>query len=338
LWPLSRDDTPKQFLKLFDYKSLFQLTLDRALKLVPASRIFISTSQKYIPQVKKESKKISDENIIGEPMRRDTALAMGLGALYIQKRDPDAIIVNLASDHLIKPISIFIKNMLEAARFAFESDQVVTIGIRPKFPHTGMGHIKFSGNKGLKFVEKPSLPLAKQYTSSGDYYWNANLYVWKAKVFLDLLKKHSPKTYSMFPKILNSMGTDKEREILQLTFQMAPVISVDYAVSEKLQKFICLPAGFSWTDVGDWNEVWKNLPKDSLGNVISGPKGKGKYIGLDSSNNLLFLDKQLIATAGVKDMLIIDTLESLLICPKNDAQAVKKIVEILKEQDLTKYL
>ncbi|OGD02322.1 hypothetical protein A3D85_02420 [Candidatus Amesbacteria bacterium RIFCSPHIGHO2_02_FULL_47_9] len=338
LWPYSREDSPKQFAKLFEGKSLYGLTLSRAKKLTSASRIFISTSAKYADIVRKNSPGIAHENIIPEPLRRDTAMAHGLGALYIHHRDPAAVIINLASDHLISPVSTFVQQMKSAAQIASDTGQYVTVGIPPRFPHTGMGHIKFKGQIGLKFVEKPKLSLAQKYTASGQYLWNANLYVYRAKLYLDLLKKHAPKTYAMFPKIASAIGTDREKQVISLAFQMAPSISIDYAVSEKINKFVCVIGKFNWTDVGDWQEVWENLPQDVLGNVISGPHGRGQYIGIDSQNNLLFLDKQLVATAGVKNMVIVDTPDAILICPRNDSQAVKKIVQTLKEQELVKYL
>lgn len=344
LWPMSREESPKQFSKLFAGKSLFEMTWERAKKIVPVKKIFVSTSTKYVNEIRRAAKGIMVENIIGEPMRRDTALAHGLGALLISRQDSDAVIINMASDHLISPISKFTATMNKAARLAFENNMMVTVGIRPKFPHTGMGHIlarKVFGENvlvGEKFVEKPELRVAKAYTDSGVYYWNANLYVYKAKFFLGLLKKYSPKTISFFPKILEFWGGDRQNEVLQTAFQMAPSISIDYAVAEKIKKFICVPANFNWTDVGDWKEVWKNLPKDKVGNVIEGSGGRGEYVGIDSTNNLLFLDKQLVSTVGLHNMLIVDTPDALLICPRDDAQSVRKIVELLKEQKLTKYL
>ena len=337
LWPLSREHSPKQFLKIFDGKSLFQHTLERARRLVPASRIYISTAQKYLSYVKKEAADIPDENIIGEPMRRDTALAQGLGALIIHQRDPRAIIINLASDHLISPVSKFVSDMQLAAKFAAQ-DKFVTVGIRPRFPHTGMGHIQVRGTTGVRFVEKPSLELAEEYTASGNYLWNANLYVWPAKLILDLLKKYSPKTTAFFPRIAAAIGTDSEKQVLQAAFQMAPTISIDYAVSEKIQNFVCIKASFTWSDIGDWSEVQDNLPADAMGNVILGTRGRGEHIGVNSRKNLLVLDKQLIVTVGVENMLIVDTPEAILICNVNDDQAVKQVHQILKEQKLLKYL
>jgi mannose-1-phosphate guanylyltransferase len=311
------------------------------------SPVIVSTAAKYLHQVKEIAKSVPSENIIGEPMRRDTALAMGVAAVYAYHLDPQAVLVNMASDHLISPMDVFTRQVKQAAEVAFKEDYLVTIGIKPRFPHSGLGHIKarhiFPGYEndvlvGEKFVEKPPPPLAKKYTDCGDYYWNTNLYVFKAGLMLDLLKKHSPKVYTMLPKLLASIGTDKENEVLQMVFQMSPAIAIDYAVSEKLHKFICIPSQFNWTDIGDWKEVYNNLPHDKEGNVIEGPHGNGKYIGINSKNNLLFLDKKIVATVGLENMLIIDTPDALLICPKDEAQGVKQVVQALKDNNLTEYL
>ncbi len=345
LWPKSRDANPKQFLKLFEGKSLFELTLERALKLTEAKNIFISTNEKYRAEVKKQCGQIPLENIIAEPIRRDTALAHGVGAAYIYRKDPEAIICNFASDHIISPLSVFVKQFNKVIKLAGERNEVVTVGIPPKFPHTGMGHIRArkpvnSDDEevlwGEKFVEKPPLEIAEKYTESGEYYWNANLYTYKAKLFLDLLKIHAPKTYVLLPKLIEAIGTEKENEILQQTFQMAPSISIDYAVAENLKRFVCIPAKFDWSDVGDWSEMWKQLSKDAQGNVVLGTKSK--YINFESENNMIILDKKLIATSNIKNMIIIDTPDALLICSKKDSQSVKKIVELLKEKEMKNFL
>jgi mannose-1-phosphate guanylyltransferase len=347
LWPQSRDILPKQFMALFGGKSLFQLTLERAMLLTTPDKIFISTSDKYYKIILSETKKIPAENIICEPMRRDTALAEGVGAVYIHKKDPDAIICNFASDHLITPLHLFVQQMLFAAKVANETNLFTAIGIVPDRPHTGMGHMKakkpLSGYTetvlvGEKFVEKPPLDLAEKYTQSGEYFWNAHLFVWKARVFLDLLKKYSPKTYVFLPRLEKSLGTNSERQVLQQTFQMAPTLATDYAVAEKLSKYACIPAKFTWSDVGDWEEVWKHLAHDPNGNTVISGKGHGQYVSVNSTNNLVIINKPLISSAELHDMIIIDTPDALMICPKKDSQSVKKIVQALKDQQLEKYL
>lgn len=345
LWPQSRENSPKQFMQLFSGKSLLELTVERAKKITSPSNIFICTSIKYQSIASRRAPGIPKDNIIYEPMRRDTALALGIGAAIIAAKDPQAVIVNFPSDHLVKPLNTYTSEIKKAAAISYKTNSYVVVGVRPRYPHSGYGQIQTTGALqengsliGKKFIEKPPLELAQQYTKDPNYYWNVGQYIWPAQLFLNLLKKHAPKTYVALPRIALSYGTDKENQVIQHAYQMAPTISVDYAVSEKLNKFTLFPGSFFWTDVGDWKEVWKNLEQDELGNVIEGPLGKGEYIGVNSKNNLLFIDKQLVATVGLENMLVVDTPDALLICPKDDAQAVKKVVEILKEQKLTKYL
>lgn len=346
LWPQSRDSLPKQFIKLFGKKSLFELALERARAVTTPSRILIVTNANYRKLIHKLARSIPSENILVEPQRKDTAMATGFGVTYAHFLDPKAIVVNLAADHLVTPLATFARQVHQAAKIAFETEKFVTIGVKPGYPNTGYGHIKAIKSSPLgdgvlvgdKFVEKPDLPLAEKYTQSGDYYWNSNYFIFSSKLMLSLLQKHAPKTYSLLPKIAKNLGTDQENQTIQLAYQMAPKISIDYAVVEHLQNFICIPAKFAWTDVGDWQEVWKNSPKDALGNVIEGPAGAGQYIGINSQNNLFFLGKKLITTVGLSNMIVIDTPDALLICPKDDAQGVKKIVEVLKEKKLTDYL
>ncbi len=347
LWPLSREASPKQFMDIFGGQTLFQHALERALLLTSPDRVFIITSQKYFKTVHAQAKRVPAENIICEPMRRDTALAEGVGAVYIHKRDPEAVICNFAADQLITPISNFTRQMLFAAKVAKATGLVTAIGIIPDRPHTGLGHMRarkpLNGYDdevlvGEKFVEKPPLEVAEKYTESGEYFWNAHLLVWKADVFLSLLKKHAPKTYALLPKLEDALDTDKEKSVLQLVYQMAPTLATDYAVLEKLTKFACISAKFTWSDVGDWDEAAKHLRRDSQGNTILAAKGRGQLVAVNSQNNLFILDKQLIALVDIRDLVIVDTPDALLICPKKSAQSVKKIVQLLKEQDLTKYL
>lgn len=338
LWPQSRENTPKQFIKLFGKKSLFELALERAEKLTKPSQIIVVTGLSHKKLVRQLAKKIPSENILIEPERKDTAMATGLGVAFANYLDPDSVIINLAADHLISPLSIFASQVTKAAKVAFDKNKFVTIGVKPKFPNTGMGHIKFMGEIGLKFVEKPDQTLAKKYTESGQYYWNTNIFIFRSQLMLKLLNRHAPKIYALLPKIMHDFGTDKENQTIRLAYQMAPKISIDYAVAEKQKNFAAFRAEFNWTDVGSWNEVWVNSAKDALGNVIEGPGGKGQFVGVDSKNNLFFLNKKLVATVGLENMVVVDTPDALLICPKDDAQGVKKIVEMLKEQKLTDYL
>lgn len=348
LWPRSRNKTPKQFLKLFKGKTLIQITANRLSKLLPWDRIFIVTvSNEYKHTTEKLLPRIPKENILVEPARKNTAPAHGLGATYIFKKDPNAVIINAASDHLIKPTSSYLENSSYAARYAFESGMLVSLGIKPTYPNTGYGHIKRGVSlqkngrtiyKVAKFVEKPPLNTAIKYTKSNKYYWNANQYVWRADSFLSELAKHEPKVGKAMDSIAQAIGSPDERETIEKRYKSLPNtttsgkdLSVDYAVSERTKNFAVLPVTYNWTDIGDWNEVWKNLPHDELGNVIiDGDEPGGEIINFDTSDALIHKDGRLIALLDVDNIIVVDTKDALLIASKSRAQNVKKIVEDLK--------
>ena len=344
LWPVSRNNEPKQFLKLFGGKTLFQITFQRISNFLPPERIFVVTvSEDYKKRILKQTPLVKPENVIVEPARRNTAPAHGLGPLYIFKKDPDAVIINAAADHLVEPAFSYEKNMMVATRVAFEGDWMVCVGIKPTYPHTGYGYLK----KGKKYkmvnskyvyfrdshVEKPELSVAEKFLKSGDYLWNANHYVWRADTFLNALKEHSPEVYKPLKAISSVLDTKKEESAIKSEYEKMPEIAVDYAVSEKAKNFLLVIADYRWTDIGDWKEVWENLPKDSLGNVvIQGDDPKSRVINIDTSDAMVYLNGRVVALVDVDNVVIVDTKDALLVCSKSRAQNVKKIVEKLKEE------
>lgn len=344
LWPKSTEKTPKQFLKLFNGRTLMQITSARINKFLSWDKIFVSTvSEAYKKEIIKEVPLINPKHIFVEPVRRDSAPAHGYGAINIYKKDPNAVIVNVAVDHFIRTDKQYEKTMMAASSVAFNGDYMVAIGIPPEYPHTGLGHLKIGKKWGVVMgkrvyireahVEKPPLELAKKFTESGKYYWNANHYVWRADTFLKALEKFAPDIYKGLEKIEKVLGTSKEEAVVKKEFEKMPKISVDYAVSEKAKNFLMLIADYSWTDIGDWNELWKNLPKDAMKNVIiDGEAQGGDIINIDTSDALIHKDGRLIAIIDMDNIVVVDTKEVLLICPKSRAQNVKKIVEILKSE------
>lgn len=345
LWPLSREDTPKQFLKLFGGKTLIEITAFRLNRFLPWERIYISTATYlYAQEIKRLLPNIPDNNIIVEPIRRDSGPAHGLGALYIYKKDKEAVIINAASDHLINPEKNYEKTMYAAANVAFNFKALVAIGIKPLYPHTGMGHLKIGYKRGVvegrnvyvreKHVEKPPLELAKKYTANGNYYWNANHYVWRADVFLKSLADNAPEIYRCLMRISDALGTDLESKVLEEEFAKMPKISVDYAVSEKEKNFLMLVADYNWTDVGDWNEVWKELSKDESGNVVLNDyENNTEFINIDTADTLIYRNDRTVAVVGIDNVVIVDTKDALLVCSKSKAQNVKQIVEYLKDKN-----
>ncbi|MCX7928117.1 MAG: sugar phosphate nucleotidyltransferase [Patescibacteria group bacterium] len=350
LWPLSNENNPKQFLKLFGGKTLIEITAYRLNSFLPWERIYVSTATSaYAEKIRQLLPSIPQENIIIESVRRDSGPAHGLGALYIFKKDKDAVIINAASDHLVNPEKNYEKTMYAASNVAFNTKALVAVGISPLYPHTGMGHLKIGKKIGFvegrniyereKHVEKPPLALAKKYTASGEYYWNANHYVWRADSFLESLKENAPDIYNCLMRISDAIGTDYEDKVLAEEFPKMPKISVDYAVSEKEKNFLMLVADYNWTDVGNWNEVWQELPKDEFGNVVLGKLASdAEFINIDTSDTLVYRNGKTIAVLGVDNIVIVDTKNALLVCSRSKAQNVKQVVEILKEKkrdDLT---
>ncbi len=340
LWPRSREKTPKQFLQLFRGKSLMQITFDRFLELVPKERIFcVTVSEAYKADILKQIPNFVKDNIIVEPERRETGPAHALGAYFIKKIDPDAVIVTEAADRLVNPIHRYITILKMSASLAYKEKVMVALGVEPKYPHTGLGHIKRGSKytevddvefyKLEKFVEKPKLELAKKYTESGEYYWNAGEFVWRADVLLSEFEKYAPDVYKNILKLDKGFSKDN----LIAAYKDMPKIAVDYAIAEKSDNFIVAHGDFSWTDIGDWKEVWENLPKDVSGNVIiKGEENSGEIINIDTTDALIHTDGRLIAVVDVDNLVIVDTKEALLVTTKSRAQSVKKIVERLKEE------
>lgn len=348
LWPLSREKFSKQFLKLFGNRSLLQETYDRAKLLTTPQNIWIATTSDQLGLIKKQLPRFPGTNFSIEPMRKNTAWGQGLASTYIYKHDPQAVIINLASDHLIKNLTIYKKSLLAAASAAQSTKKIITVGINPTFLHPGYEYIsmgkKLTQVKDIEvysvngFIKRTETDKIKLLLKRKTGLWNANNYTWRADVLLGEYKKLEPKIYSGLMKIYNSIGTDTENQVKQEVFQMAKSTQIDFVFTGRSRNLLTIRGEFNWTDVGDWSVVWDESPKDSLGNVIAGTRGKGLYVGVDSGDNLLFLEKKLITTAGLKNMVVVDTKDVLLICPKDDAQAVKKVVEILREQKLLKYL
>ncbi|MCJ7793076.1 MAG: sugar phosphate nucleotidyltransferase [Candidatus Marinimicrobia bacterium] len=349
LWPRSRNRMPKQFSKLVSQESLFQMTVKRFDGFVPWERIFVvTTTDAYGKLVQKQAPKIPQKNIIIEPLRRDTAMAYGLGALYIKKIDPEAVIVTETADHPIENVPVYLKNFMTSALAAAQGDFLVTTGIKPRSPHTGFGYIKrgkvfkeFNGQpvyKLEKFTEKPDLKTAQEYLKSGDYFWNSSLFVWRADSYLKALKKHEPKAGEVIEMIEKALDSPKEAAVIAKAYEQAPQISVDYAVAEKADNFYLVVGDFGWEDVGNWRVVYELLKKDKKGNAVLKFGKKGEFIGINAKNNLVQFDDQLIALIDVEDLVVVDAEGIVLVCPKEKAENVKKMVEDLKKRGRHEYL
>lgn len=348
LWPKSRNKTPKQFLRLVDDKTMIQMTVQRINQIIPWEKIIVITNQLYIDEIKKQLPELPIENIVAEPEKRDTALAMLVGALFAKSKDPEAVVLNCASDHVVGNDSEFIKVMKAASQVATDHDYLVSVGITPTRPATGFGYIKIGQdlkkiNKGLalfkvdSFTEKPNRPTAQAFISTGKYFWNANMYVWQAKKIQTAFERYMP-DLAVATGSLEKMDTKDFHAALPTIYKNAQTISIDYAISEKTDNLVLIPGDFGWNDVGDWKVVF-DLSKQNLeGNVLISDSNQGQSLAIQSSGNLIHTDDRLIALVGVNDLVIVDTEEILMIVPKNSSQDVKKLVEKLKAEKKEHYL
>ncbi len=347
LWPKSRNATPKQFLKLTSDQTMMQVTADRITRIIPWENIIVVTNEIYSEDVKKQLPKVPVNQIISEPERKETALAMLVGALYAKKLNPDAVVINLASDHVVLKADEFEKVMSTAAQVAEDKEYLVSVGITPSNPNTGLGYIK--RGKQIKvvndlpvysveeFKEKPNSETAEKYVDSGEYYWNANNYVWSSEAIDLAFKKYKPETYELTRKLIDSPIEDFH-SLLKEVYEHAEKISIDYAISEQANNLVVIPGDFGWDDVGDWKVVAQLNDSNGDGNVVIGDGQRIPTLAIDSTDNLIHADKKLVAMVGVNDMIVVDTDEILMIVPKDRSQEVKKLVEKLKEENKKQYL
>lgn len=340
-WPKSRKSLPKQFLSLTqDGKTMIQLTVERISSLVDSSDVYISTNEEYRPLVWEQLPNIPEENILCEPVGRNTAPCIGLGAVHISRKYQDALMLVLPSDHLIKQKALFLNTLRDACAVAEQDDNLVTIGITPDCPETGYGYIKFDGERTVehafaveKFVEKPDLETAKRYVDSEQYLWNSGMFAWKVSTILRNLKQWMPETYTGLQKIGDAAGTADEHTVLAAEFPKFQSISVDYGIMEHAEHIFTLPGSFGWDDVGSWLAMERINPTNEFDNVVS-----GNLVTVDTKNCILQGGEKLIATVGVQDLIVVDTEDALLICEKDSAGEIKKVLENLRICNRTEYI
>lgn len=340
-WPKSRRSMPKQFLSLTDDgKTMIQLTVERILPLVDIEDIFIVTNRDYRGLVKEQLPELPERNILCEPVGRNTAPCIGLGAVHIAKKYSDAVMFVLPSDHLIKYNTMFLNTLADAAQVAEQGENLVTIGITPDYPETGYGYIKFQPEQALgrafvveRFVEKPDLETAKAYLETEQYLWNSGMFTWKVSTILHNLEQFLPETYAGLVHIQNSIGTDEEETVLEQEFSAFESVSIDYGVMEKAKNIYILSGSFGWDDVGSWLAVGRIRKSNEFGNVIS-----GNAVTVDTRECIIQGEDKLIATVGLGDVIVVDTKDALLVCHKDHAGDIKKVLENLKICNRTEYL
>lgn len=329
LWPLSRQDLPKQFLHFGNPYSLLQQTAKRFLNTPIAKKIVVLTNLHYQKLVEKQLKEIDPGqsiHILVEPIRKNTAPAIALGIRYLEERcgcAPEDPVLVIPSDHLLEPEQVFLRSLEEIAPFARAGDPIL-FGIRPNKPETGYGYIQLGEQKSgflyrvQRFVEKPDRRKAEEYLASGDYYWNAGIFLFSPKTFWQEAAKHAPAL---------ALAMQGDFETCLSRFSENPDISIDYAIWEKTERAVVCPLPISWSDIGCWDSVYDVLDKDSNLNVKL-----GNVLEIDTKNSLIFGNQKLIATIGLEDLLIVDTDEATYISKKGESQKVKELVALLSKE------
>jgi mannose-1-phosphate guanylyltransferase len=330
-WPLSRRTTPKQLLRIASEATMIEETVARMSGLVPPSRVHVLTNASTVAPIRKLLRRVPPEQVVGEPEGRDTAAAIGLGAVLAAKRDPDAVVAVLPADHVIRPAAAF-RTSIAAAAAAAKSGGLFVFGVAPDHPATGYGYIRrgrrVGASRGVplfrvaRFVEKPDAKTARRYLADGDYLWNSGVFCWRADAILSALRRFRPGVAAPLDRIAAAGASPAA---LTREFHKAERISIDYAVLENSPDVRMIAADWHWDDVGSWTSVAAYVRADGRGN-----RARGKYFGLDSENCLVLTDGHLVGTVGVKDLVIVRTHDATLVCHRDRAQDVKKLVDLLE--------
>ncbi len=348
LWPFSRQERPKQFLKVNSSKTLVRNTFERLLPLIPAERMFVITTPGYADEVAEELPEIPKSRVIVEPARKNTAMAAGLGAAHIQKKDPKAIIANIWADQLIEKKVAWRKSVFAAAKSASDGENLVTVGVAPTHPHTGLGYIKkdrvhdiinsVNVYKIERFTEKPKLPDAKRMFKSGSYFWHTGPFVWRVDAFMKAVKKHSPATSKRLEAISEALEKNYGKDKIIKEYKSAPDASIDVVLAERAKNFLVVQGIFDWYDLGDFSVLWKVGKKDKNENSVILDNG-GEWLGIDTTDSMIISeDNRMVGLIGLTDMIVVATEDAVLVAPKTQAQKVKQIVNKLKEGNKKNFL
>jgi mannose-1-phosphate guanylyltransferase len=344
LWPMSRKDKPKQLLPLIDEQSMFKTSVARLAPLFPPERIFIVTGRKYAEMMQADVPEIPQENFIIEPHGRDSAAATALGISVIHKRDPQATVAMLAVDHHIAKPDVFL-DVLKASSKMAQEGYIVTLGVSPSFPATAFGYIRqgeklqiidgFNCHKALQFTEKPNVVTATTFLASGHYTWNSGMFIWKTETALKEFQRQQPVMFNALQTLMPTIDTPQYEKRLDEIWGKMPKISIDFAIMEGAKRMVVIPVDIGWSDVGSWASLFEVLELDKFGN---GFRGKTKnHIILDTHDSLVVSDRMTV-TIGIKDLIIVDTEDALLICQKDRSQEIKEVVKHLRETDQDHYL
>jgi mannose-1-phosphate guanylyltransferase len=343
-WPQSRQRRPKQFLEVVGNGTLIQNTVARLQGIVPPERCYVVTHDRYVEQTRDQLPAIPEENILAEPISKNTAPCITYATIKLLAKDPDATVIVLPADHVITNVRQFHRVLGVAIETAQEPGSLVTIGIYPTHPETGFGYIQADTPHEVSleqlraypvktFAEKPDRSTAERFLHSGDFLWNSGMFIWRAESIIEEIRRHLPQAYEAFAPLWETVGTENERQTVEQAFRECPRISIDYGVMERSEKVYVVPGSFGWSDVGDWRAVYELGEKNELGNTV-----RGNAILHNANRCLVHAGDRLIVVVGIDDAVVVDSEDAVLVCNRDSAQQVKNVVEHLHAWNLEKYI
>ena len=339
-WPLSRQNKPKQFLDIMGTgKSFLRHTFERFAPLVPDENFIVVTNRRYKELIRNILPEIREEQILCEPIGRNTAPAIAYAAYWLRKHDPEAQMIVTPADHWVVDEEGFRSIIGECLEFADRHDALLTVGIKPTRPDTGYGYIQVSDDHTISkvkcFTEKPDLELAQTFLQTGEFYWNSGIFIWKVQAIVEAFRKYLPEHHAMFSGVMKALGTDAEKTTVEIVFSECRAISIDYGIMEKADNVYVRCGEFGWSDVGTWGSVYQHSRKDRYANAV--PE-EGCYL-YDTRSSIVSLPKDKIAViSGLKEYIVVDTDDVLMVCPRSEEQNIKKFIDEVKFHNGDKHI
>jgi mannose-1-phosphate guanylyltransferase len=343
LWPQSREATPKQLLHVLGEGTMIQNTIARLQPLIPYDRILIVTNRNQVATMREQIPQVPLENFLAEPFGRNTAPCIALASIVIEQRDPEAVMVVLPADHHIQNVGEFQHQLGIACEAADQLGGLVTLGITPTRPETGYGYIQVGegadvpehfASQGVRnvltFAEKPDLPTAERFLASGDFLWNSGMFIWRVDAIGAAIKQYLGEIHEQAEVLRGALGTPRFPEVIESVYSQIHPISIDYGVMEKAHNTFVIRCEFGWSDVGSWDETYRLAMKDGAANAIV-----GDVVTIDTHGTFIRTAGKMIATVGVRDLIIIDTPDALLVCRRGDSQRVQGVVDYLRRKKIT---
>jgi len=342
-WPKSRENKAKQFLKIFGNRSLIQSTVKRFEEIVGYDHIYIVAKSNQKPFIRKHVPEVPEKNLLFEPLGKNTAPCIGLAAIHIAKKDPDAVMAISPADHLVKKTGQFQKVIKAAGQLAEQKNALVTIGITPTRPSTGYGYIQINGDhqklfgvdtyRIKTFAEKPNFETAQRFLESGDFFWNSGIFVFKTSVILQTIEEFLPDLYDSLMEIQTSADGDDFNTVLDRVYHQIKSISIDYGIMEQAKNVFMVKGDFTWNDLGSWDQVYKLTPQDNKGNACL-----GETVLIDTKNSYISSDHGIVAVMGMEDVVVVRDGDAVLVCKRKRSEDVKHLVERIKREKLNDYL